>query len=77
MVVADPYPKMVIPDRSLNRRTSDYTHAQIPYIKRLAFSHFLRSLHFFRVAIVTNPLFVCVCVIFISDCALLNIFIMF
>ncbi len=40
---------MVIRDRSLNRQTSDYTHAQIPYIKRLAFPHFLRSIRFFRV----------------------------
>ncbi len=49
MAVGVPYPKMVIRDRSLNRQTSDYTHAQIPYIKILAFPHFLRSIRFFRV----------------------------
>ncbi len=38
-----PFPIMDIRDRSLNRQTSDYTHAQISYIKRLAFPHFLRS----------------------------------
>ncbi len=49
MVVGVPFPKMVIRDRSLNRQTSDYTHAQIPYIKRLTFPHFLRSIRFCRV----------------------------
>ncbi len=39
MAVRDPYPEMVICDRSLNRQTSDYTYAQIPYKERLAFPH--------------------------------------
>ncbi len=61
MAVGDPYPEMVICDISLNRQTSDYTYAQIPYIERLAFPNFLRSIRFFCVAMLQTP-FVCMCV---------------
>ncbi len=57
MAVAGPYPKMVIRDRSLNRWTSDYMHAQITYIKTFAFPHFLRSIHFFPVVMLQTPFF--------------------
>ncbi len=62
MAVGDPYPEMVIRDISLNRQTSDYAYAQIPYIERLAFPNFLRSIRFFCVAMLRTPFFVCVCV---------------
>ncbi len=57
MAVRHPYPKTVICDRSLNHQTSGYTYAQTPYIEILAFPHFLRSIHFFRVAMLQTPNF--------------------
>ncbi len=68
MAVRDPYLKTIIRDRSLNRQTSGYTYAQIPYIEKLAFPHFLRSIRFFCFAMLQTPnFFVCGCAIFVTD----------
>ncbi len=40
MAVGDPYPKTLIRDRSLNRQASDYTRAQMTYIKDTHFHTF-------------------------------------